>query len=380
MSDNPSEKIKVLIVTNPLNVGGFDIVAMNLQKNLPKTEFECTYCIHGSSEGIFEKSVIEDGAAVIHQPDNRCGYIKSYFYYKELFSRYHFDVVHSHLMFYSGIVMRAAYKSGIKKRVAHSHMTDPCFEHRSLPKRAAAYLYSLVMKRWLNKYSTDMIACGPEAGDYLYGKRNFRKNGILLNNGTYTKKFRFSNSVRSEVRKELGIADGTVVVGHIGRLNYVKNHKFLIDIFNAVQKIEKNSVLLIVGDGEQRENIERKIKELKLEDKVIFTGIRKDVDRLVMAIDVFVFPSLHEGFPMTLVEAQASKLPCVISDSVSPSAKINDNVCFVSLSETPERWAQKSLELAKGNRESVDTLYLEKNFDLKCVAEKLAKIYKNGVR
>lgn len=368
------KKKKVVIITSPLNVGGFDIVATNLQKNLDKDKFECTYCLRGEEIGVLEDEVIASGAKIIHQPNNTKNYFKSYFYYKKLFSENDFDIVHSHLMFYSGLVMRAAYKAGIKKRVPHSHMTNPCIENRSTLKKFIANAYSFVMKRWLVKYSTDMISCGVEAGEYLYGKKNFEKKGILLNNGTYLDKFEFSQQKRDDARKEFNLQD-CVVLGHIGRFNYVKNHSFLIDVFFEFQKIHTNSKLLIVGDGEQREAMEAKIKSLGIEDKVIITGLRHDVDRLAMAMDVFVFPSLYEGFPMTLVEAQATKLPCLISDTVTSSARLIEPTQYISLSESPKVWAQKAFELSQLDRQAVDTATLKENFDIKSVAKKLEDIY-----
>ncbi|MGN0522547.1 MAG: glycosyltransferase family 1 protein [Eubacterium sp.] len=369
-----NKKTRVLIVTSPINIGGYDIVATNLQKNLDPNKFECTYCVRGDEIGVLEPEVIKNGARVIHQPDSEKNYFKSYFYYKRLFKENDFDVVHSHLMFYSGIVMRAAYKCGIPKRIPHSHMTDPCMEHRSLPKRIAAKLYSIVMKRWMIKYSTDLIACGPEAGEYLYGKKAFRKKGILLNNGTYPESFAFDAQVRCEVRKELGI-EGKIVIGHVSRLNYVKNHKFLLDVFYEFQKEHPDSVLLIVGDGEERENIENKAKRLGISSKIIITGIRRDVPRLLTAMDVFVFPSLHEGLPMTLVEAQASKLPCLIADTVSKSAKLIDEAEYLPLEASPREWAQRAYALSLYDREKTDLTRLMESYDIKSVAKKLEKIY-----
>lgn len=367
-------KKKVLIVTSPLNVGGFDIVATNLQKNLDKDKFECTYCLRGEEVGVLEDEVIASGAKIIHQPNNTKNYFKSYFYYKKLFKENHYDIVHSHLMFYSGIVMRAAYKAGIKKRVPHSHMTNPCIQNRSTLKKLIADMYSFVMKRWLVKYSTDLVACGPEAGEYLYGKKNFAKKGVLLNNGTYISKFEFNQDKRNEIRKEFDF-DNCIVLGHIGRLNYVKNHKFLLDVFFEFQKLYSNSKLLIVGDGEERDAIEKKIKDLGIEDKVVITGIRHDVDKLAMAMDVFVFPSLYEGFPMTLVEAQATKLPCLISDTVSKSAKLIAQTQYLSLNDSTELWAKKAYELSQINRDDIDISTLKEDFDIKSVAKKLEEIY-----
>lgn len=369
-------KKKVLIVTAPLNIGGFDVVASNLQKYLDKNKFETTFYIKGEKVGVLEKTVVENGAKVIHKPDCIKGYLKEYNHLKKIMKDGEYDIVHSHLMFYSGMVMRAAYKVGVKKRVPHSHMTNPCLENRSMVKRIVAKGYSVVMKKWLNKYGTDLVACGPEAGVYLYGAKSFEKRGILLNNAIDLERFKFDKEARNAIRRELSIED-KLIIGHVGRLNYVKNHKFLIDVFYEIQKLNKDTVLLIVGDGEERETIEQKAKKLGIENKVIFTGTRTDTERLISAMDIMVFPSLHEGLPVVLIEAQATKLPCLIADTVSRYSKQNDNIEFMSLKETPEEWAKKAVELAECDREKVSTAEIEKNYDIKKIAKQLEKIYED---
>ena len=160
-------------------------------------------------------------------------------------------------------------------------------------------------------------------------------------------------------------------------LNFVKNHTFLLDVFYEIYKINNNSVLLIVGDGEQRENIIKKTDKLGILDKVIITGIRHDVEKLLQAMDIMIFPSLYEGLPLTLIEAQASKLPCLISDTVSKSAKYNENVDYMSLEQSPEKWAKKALSMIKNDRNSVDINNLCKDYDINSVALKLEEIYDN---
>ncbi len=367
---------KVLIVTSPLRVGGFDVVATNLQSHLDKDRFECTFYIKGEEVGPLEEKAIKSGAKIIHQPDSVKGYFAEYKNLKKVMREGNYDVVHSHLMFYSGLVMRAAYKSGVRKRVPHSHMTNPCMENRSYIKRRLFDVYSFIMKLWLRKYSTDLIACGPETGEYLYGKKAFKKRGIILNNGIDLSSYKYNSAVRQEMRREMNL-DGKLVVGHVGRLNYVKNHKFLVDVFYEIQKKVPESVLLIVGDGEQRDSIEKKAETLGIADKVVITGIRNDVARLLQGMDVFVFPSLYEGLPVTLIEAQATKLPCLISDSVSRYSKQNENVEFMPLASAPDLWAQKAVSLAREDRESVSCERVTEAYDINKVAERLGRIYEN---
>ena len=369
-----ADKLKLCVVSTPMTVGGYDMVALNFQKNLDKEKFEITYCLHGEEIGALEKEAKENGARIIHQPDSTCNYFSSYFYYKNFFSEHNYDIVHSHLNFFSGIVMKAAYKSGVKKRIPHSHFTDPCIENRSFIKRIIASVYQSVMRIWLKKYSTNLVSCGKEAGEYLYGKKTFSERGELVNNGVFIDKFYYSEYNREEIRREFGLEEKTVL-GHVGRLNYIKNHKFIVDIFYEFQKNHPDSALLIVGDGEQRENILNKAESLGIKDKVIITGIRNDVDKILSAMDCFVFPSLKEGFPLTLVEAQATKLACVISDSVTASANINSNVSYLSLGASAAEWAGEVEKLINIKRSEVDLSKLINEFDIRNCTRKMEEIY-----
>ena len=220
--------------------------------------------------------------------------------------------------------MLAARSEGVPVRVPHGHMTDPCIEDRSFLQRRMFDVYRFFMTLLLDSCGTALVACGPESGAYLYGKRTFKRRGIILNNGIDLSKYKFDLEMRERKRRELGV-ENKLVVGHVGRLNYIKNHKFLLDVFAELKKINADAVLLIVGEGEEKEAIEEKARRLGIENSVILTGVRDDVYDLLQAMDVFVFPSLKEGLPVTLIEAQATKLPCLISDTVSRYAKQNES-------------------------------------------------------
>lgn len=370
-----SNKKKVLIINDPLQYGGSDLVAVRLQQNLNSQKFECIYCLrHDQKIGPLESQVAETGVRIIHQPDNRLGYFESYKYYLELFKKEHFDIVHCHLPFYSGIVMKAAYKCHIQKRVAHSHFSQPLILSKSKIKNFAAMLYRAVMRKIISRYATDIIGCSEEAGVYLAGRKAFEKKGVILNNGIDTALYQFDPDKRIAKRKELNI-DGKTVLGHIGQMYYVKNHNYLIDVFNEFQKRNENSVLLLISDGPDRKSLESRVDKLGLSSKVKFLGFRDDTADLFMAMDCFVFPSIHEGFPLTLVEAQMSKLPCVVSDSITSTVKLNENLVFMSLKADKSSWCSSIEKLVCENREQADNIKVIENFDIKRIAERLENIY-----
>lgn len=375
------EKKKVLIVNDPLQYGGSDLVAVRLQQNLNPEQFECAYCVRKEEKGPMEDEVAATGVRIIHQPNDRLSYLKSFFYYLDLFKDEHFDVVHSHLLFYSGIVLLAAKIRGIPKRVAHSHFSEPLVLDDSKIKKFIAKIYRFVMRIILKACASDLIACSQKTGEFLYGKKTFNKRGIILNNGIDTSKFKFNSNSRESIRSELGIPNDAVVLGHIGMLYYIKNQDFVIDIYNNFQNQNPNSRLILVGADEkfgettELDRLKLKCKELGIEDKVIFTGNRNDVYDILSAMDCFVFPSIHEGFPLTLIEAQASQLPCVVSDSVTRATKLNSNVEYVSIKDTVGSWNKEIKHLLAMDRVSVDNSKVIKQFDIKNVAKELEKIY-----
>lgn len=372
-----SEKKRVLIVSNPLQFGGSDLVAVRLQQNLDKDKFECVYCLHhGEETGPYESYVASTGVRIIHQTPNKNGYMDSYKYFVDLFSREHYDAVHCHLPFFSAVVMAAAKKCGVKKRISHSHFSQPLVFSNSKIKKIIANFYRMIMRRMITKYSTDVIGCTKAAGEYLAGEKGFAQKGIVLNNGIDTALFEFSDEKREQMKKNLDLENKTVI-GHIGKMYYVKNHSFLIDVFYEYQKKNENSILLLIGDGEYRNNLQDKADSLGITEKVKFLGLRDDVPELLSVMDCFVFPSIHEGFPLTLVEAQSAKLPCLVSDTITRDVKLSNALSFRSLNEDKENWCREIDRLVSLNRKEIDNTQVIKNFDIKNTAKKLEEIYFN---
>lgn len=198
----------------------------------------------------------------------------------------------------------------------------------------------------------------------------------LLKNSIDVSKYKFDSRRRSAIRNELKIPENTFVIGHVGGFREVKNHAFLLDIFAELQKRRNEAKLLLVGDGPLRSEAEQKVKSLGLENNVIFTGVRSDVNELMQAMDVFVFPSLYEGLPLTLVEAQAAGLPCCVSNTVSAEAAVTGNIHFLSLQAEPGSWAEEILLNAE-NFERCDTTseIVRAGYDISACAVALEKFY-----
>lgn len=371
------QKKKVLIVTESIGYGGLNLASVRFEQHLNKEKFETAYCVRRSHKGTLEQEILDQGIPVYHVPDSELNYLKSYRYYRELFKKEHFDIVHCHLPFFSGIVLFAAKQCGVKKRVAHAHFSQPYTDTAiySRKKQAVAVIYRKVMRVFLKLFCNAKIACGQEAGEFLYGKKEFNKHGVILNNGIDTARFAYNEQVRKEIRNELGIPEDAIVLGHIGQLYSVKNQRFIIDIFQDFYRQNPNAYLLLIGDGDDREMLEQKIADAGLNERIKMLGLRSDADKLYSAMDCFVFPSLHEGFPLTLVEAQASQLPCVVSDAVTKKTMLNENIAYVSIQKPTAVWCDVINSLLCIDRRAIDISEVKKNFDIGEVTKQLESIY-----
>ncbi|MBR3249977.1 MAG: glycosyltransferase family 1 protein [Clostridia bacterium] len=255
----------------------------------------------------------------------------------KFFKEHHdYKVVHMHSSSKNYMVLKYAKKYGIPVRIAHSHNID--FQTKNNIKK----MYGKILKRKLLKYSTDYFACAEIAGEWLFGKKNVKNGKVkIIHNAVDYNKFEFNQNIRDKIRKEFNINQNEKLYGNVGRFSNQKNHIFLIDIFYEIHQLDKNTKLILVGEGEKKEEIKNKVKSLNLTKYVIFAGFRKDVNSIMQAMDVFLLPSLYEGLPVVGIEAQAAGLPVFTSkDVVTNELKIVENVEFISLEKSAKEWAE----------------------------------------
>jgi glycosyltransferase involved in cell wall biosynthesis len=287
-----------------------------------------------------------------------------------------YDVVHSHVHHFSGFVVRLAHQEQVPVRIAHCHNTSD--GKGSAPSRS---LYHALMKHWIRKYATHGLAASAEAATALFGPNwqsdvRFR----VLFCGIDLEPFR-QKVCREEVRKELGIPLDAPVVGHVGRFAPQKNHAFLLEIAAEVIKRRPEVYFLLVGDGPLRPDMEAKARKLGIEKKVVFTGTRGDVPRLMLgAMDVFVFPSLWEGLPIVLVEAQAAGLRCVVSEAVPRDANVVEGaVSYLPLSASADEWVTAVVRLLEADgqwRENRLQILEDSRFSIGTSLRELTKLYR----
>ena len=357
-------EIRVLQVVTYMGRGGIETMLMNYYRNMDKDKVQFDFLVHREFRADYDDEIESLGGNIYRLP-NLVPWSLSYRKALDAFFREHqeYKIVHSHINSFSSIILKSAKKYGVPVRLAHSHIAhfDNLLKH--LIKRHYG--------RTIPKYATDLFACGRKAGDWTFRGAEFR----VLNNAVDVKHFEYDEKVAKKVLSELEISEDAFVVGHVGRFYEQKNHTFLIDIFNEIHQTNENSVLLLVGDGKLRPTIEAKVKSLGLEKCVIFTGVRGDVDMLYHAMDIFVMPSLFEGLPVVLVEAQAAGLRCVVSDKVSDECQITDLVSKISLEAPASQWAKSIIYKAANKRENTSETLREAGYDVVSNARWLQNYY-----
>ncbi|MCL6572365.1 MAG: glycosyltransferase family 1 protein [Bacillus sp. (in: Bacteria)] len=363
--------LRILHVVVNMNRGGAETLLMNLYRNIDrsKIQFDFLTC----KEGVFDQEIIHKGGKV-----HRIPYISDvghFQYIKQLdtFFTNHLEykIVHSHMDKMSGLVLRAAKKAGIPNRISHSHNTQ---SEGGISTR----VYKWLSGKYILPNATDYIACSNSAAQWLFNEKSTK--ATILKNGIEYEQFAYSPNIRKQLRKELQLDEKTFVLGHVGRFCLQKNHSFLLDMFKRFNQLQGNTLLILVGDGPLREVIENKARELRLDKKVKFMGIRSDINRLLQAFDSFVFPSFHEGLPVTLIEAQASGLPCLISDRISKEVDMGMNLVeYASLSDLQD-WVEKIRLIS--SRQPVRYMkfntFSEKGYDIKESANEIAGFYLNA--
>ena len=225
----------------------------------------------------------------------------------------------------------------------------------------------------LNLTANVKLAPSMLAAEFTFGKNRAHKDVHILHNGVDLNVFRYNEAGRQRIREEFVIED-KFVVGHIGRLNKQKNHRFLLDVFAKLQSIRGDTVLLLVGIGEEQEQICAWIKELDIEDKVILAGQRFDIPDILSAMDIFVFPSLHEGMPNTVIEAQATGLPCVISDTITAEADITGLVKYLPLTAPVSEWVEMAMRMADFPRRDTSEDFRKHGYDIESVAKEFISL------
>lgn len=361
------KKIKVLLIAASLRIGGAEKVAADIGFYADPHRYTVHYVVFGDEVGAYEPELEAQGCKIFHllQPcESYLGYMKQL---KKLICTYHYDVIHAHTMFNIGWAMLAGKLYGVPVRVSHAH--SALAEKRS----AAVRLYEAAMRFLILSCATDYVACGEKAGQRLYGKRAFRKRGNLILNGIDTQRFAYNAAQHIIFRQELNL-EGKFVIGHAGHLAAVKNQGFLLDLMPEILKRKPQAYLLMLGEGEDRGMLEQKIGTLHLEDCVCMTGNVRNVSDYLNAMDVFAFPSLYEGMPLSIIEVQSNGLPCVISDQVPKDVFLTDLIHPLPL-EDRAAWLDAICSAERKTPEKYAAAMRQSGFEASVVMQKIYSIY-----
>lgn len=358
------EQVRVLQVVTYMGRGGLESMLMNYYRHIDREEVQFDFLVHRQERAAFDDEIESLGGRIYRLP-RLVPWSKNYLAALNRFFDEHSEhkIVHVHQDCLSSVILKVAAQHNVPVRVAHSHSAN---QDKNLK-----YPIKLWYKRGIPKYATNLFACGKGAGDWMFGGAPYQ----IINNAIDVVACAYNPTKCQEMRRQLGL-ENEFTIGHVGRFNQPKNHPFLLDIFAALLRREPKAVLLLVGGGEDMTKIQAKAQALGVAEHVRFLGIRSDVADLMQAMDVFVFPSLYEGLPVTMVEAQAAGLPCIISDKVPPECILTEGLVDVlPLSAEPEIWAAKILEKKNLPRTDRRSKIAAHGFDITTEAVKLQEFY-----
>lgn len=364
------EPIRILHVLGALNRGGAETMIMNIYRSIDRDVIQFDFMIHTEDECAFNEEIRQLGGRIFstrkYKISNHALYKRDWAHF---FENHDYKIVHGHMRSTAAIYLGIAKKKGAVT-ISHSHNTSNGTGLSAFAKQCLQYPI-----RWKSDY---FISCSQIAGEWLFGKSMANSDRhFILKNAIELDRFVYNHEARQRVRKELGIDDDVMVIGHVGRFHEQKNHSFILEIFSAIVQKEPKSLLLFVGDGELRGFITNQIHKLGLERKVIMTGVRSDVPDLLQAMDIFLFPSKYEGLGMAIIEAQAAGLPCIISDQIPEEVHVTDLVTSISLTDDASIWRDAILTAVNPDKRTAPYKALkDAGYDIKQTAEWLQSFYK----
>lgn len=359
--------MKILQRVGVMNRGGQETLWMNFLRNCDRKDLQIDFLVK-TDGGAYDKEISELGSRVIFQGQYRSRGIFQWIERIKLVADTiknsgDYDVFHinTYLAIDALCDVLSAKLAGIKTIVVHSHNSDG--PHR---------LLQAFLRPVLNHMGIKKAACSDKAAKWMFGTE---KNILIINNGIDTQEFQMNQEIRNRIRNELDIKEDEVLIGHVGRFDDQKNHTFLIDIFYELSKINNKVKLLMVGRGTLENSIRKKVDKLGITDRVIFFGVSNKVSELMMAMDIFLFPSLYEGLPLVVVEAQSAGLKCFCSDTISKDAIITDYVISIPLSEDAYRWSSIIEEGVDYLRIDTNNIVAQKGFDISQSIQQVKKLY-----
>lgn len=366
------KKIRILMVIGNTRMGGAQAFLLNVLRNIDQERFQIDLAINFYAEC----NGIEDECRALGCEIYILPYFKVYNYisyqriWNQFLSTHHYDIVYAHSTNSASVFLKIAKKHGCKT-IAHSHSAG--YRGNKLEQLTKKFF-----TRGVKDVADYWFACSDKAAERLYGN-NYKNypHFYYIPNAIDAEKYRFESNTRKKIRDELGIGDDVLLCGHIGTFSVPKNHIFLINVFAEVLKKEPNARLVCCGTGALLPTVKQQAKELGVLDKIFFTGVVQNANEYLMAMDVFVFPSIFEGFPVSILEAQATGLPIVMSDIITKDVDLTDLIIRQNLSKTPTVWADMVVSaFAKHNmRDTYNSAIAESKYNIKETVKEFERLY-----
>ena len=359
--------------------GGLSNVVMNYYRHIDREKVQFDFLYFREVENDFKDEIESLGGRCFYMSEPSLSL--SFFKERESFFKGHqgeWQILHCHALFAVSVFAKTAKKYGVKSVAAHSHSLG--YGTGNIIKNIRNFAFVLQAK----KLSDIHLACSNDSAQFMFGKTEIDSGGVtIINNAINCADFLFNRDARSRIRENLSMDHKTILMGHVGGFAYLKNHTFLLDIFSEFQKRHQNAILLLVGGegiaaGSTKKAVLEKVKQADIEDRVIFAGLRKDVNDLLSAMDIFVFPSLFEGLGLALIEAQAAGLQCFASEVVPKEVKITDNLTFLPLEAGAQEWATNIISSYDKNRSREVNLKLFEKYDITITQKELLNIYQTA--
>lgn len=372
-----SEPIRVLNVTRVFKAAGIESFIMNVYRNIDRTKVQFDFLVMSNEPSDYDEEIQLLGGrkyAINVNANNTFVRIQkeAKAFYKFL-CEHEYKIIHVHYT----TPLRAPYllsakKAGVPVRIYHSHSAKV-----SGKSKVKLLIYNYYRKR-ISKWATDWFACSEVAAEWMYEKQLIKSGKVyVVYNGIDTKRFSYNSSVRERIRKQMNLEDSFVVM-HTGRFLPQKNHIFIIDVFKEIVKKEPNAKLFLLGTGDLLNEVQDKVQKFGLEDKVYFLGVKKNVEDYLSAADCYIMPSLYEGLPVAVVEAECSGLPCILSTNITREVALTENVEFLSLNETIDTWANAVIRRVGMYRDNNAEKIVEKGYDVESVSRKLQNFYQSA--
>ena len=362
--------LRVLHSVSNMDRAGIETMLMNYYRHIDRSKIQFDFLCNKTKPGAYDEEIKNLGGNIYHSPG--LNPLKFFRYKKFMLNLFKenpdIKIMHSHNGELAYQSLYGAYKYGIKTRICHAHNTkiEPNL------KKPLKLLYKTQLKKVANYY----WGCGTDAVRFYFGEQVVQdKNYMILHNAIEVDRFIYNESVRNKIRSELNL-EGKFVIGHVGRFMEQKNHEFILDLFKELVNKEPNAILLLIGDGELEDKMKQKAKDLGISNNVRFLENINNVNEMYQAMDVFILPSLFEGLPVVGIEAQASGLKCILSDTITKEVAITDNVKFLNLkSDSLKKWVDEIINTSNYNRKNMKQDIINAGYSIYDEAKKLQEIY-----